>query len=77
MKEQKKEIKKGGKIFWVVVGTVLFISYFGLFGVLVFFQWGQGQRYYLDGFNGTHEGFARDVYFFFVSLLQLQYSGLH
>lgn len=71
MEEQQKEIKKGRKTFWLVVGIVLLMSYLVLLSALIFLQWGQGQRYYLDGFNGTFEGLARDVYSFFVWLITL------
>ncbi|MBL7215937.1 MAG: hypothetical protein ISS71_09695 [Phycisphaerae bacterium] len=74
MEEQKKQIKKGWKIFWSIVGTVLFISYFALLGVLIFFR--QGRTHYLDGLNGTFIGYARYFYSIFLWLLMIPVFGL-
>lgn len=68
MEEQKKENTKGKKTFWLITGIVLFASYFSLLGIMIYLQWGQEQRHYLDGFNGTFEGLARAIYSFFVLL---------
>ena len=71
MEEQKKESKKGWKTFWFIIGIVLFVSYYVLLGIIIYLQWGQDQRNYLDGFNGTFEGYARNIYAFFVWLATL------
>jgi hypothetical protein len=69
--EAQKEMKTGWERFWLIVGIGLFVAYFILLGVIVYFQWGQGQRHYLDGLNGTFEGYARNIYTFFVWLATL------
>lgn len=68
MEEPTKEIKKKWKTFWTIVGIVLFVSYFTLLVVLMYLKWGQAERWYMDGFNGTFEGYARTIYSFIVWL---------